>query len=154
MSIFGKLDAATVKTNPFFVEQGEYEAEVTACNFNVNKDNIKQLRIEYTITSAESTYRDYKVVTFIDLVDAEMTNEQLALMPTAELTKIRRNMALLKRTLCGSDGNDRQHGLGVDVDDLNGDNWDPETVKGTKVNLGITNFGTDGVQVKWVNTRD
>jgi hypothetical protein len=153
MSIFGKLDAANIPTNPFWVEKGEYSAEVTKAEYKFNRDQQKQLFIEYTITSPESQFLDSKVPQFFTLVDPEMTQEAFAMLPAEEQKAIRRTNSALKRTLCGNDNNPKQRGLGVNPDDLNDENWDPGTLVGTKVDLAINNYGatSEGVAVRWVN---
>lgn len=153
MSLFGKLDAANIPTNPFWVEKGEYSAEVTGAKYKTTQKGDRQLHIEYTITDEASAFVDYKVVQFFTLVDAEMTAEQFALLPTDEQQKIRRTMSALKRTLCGNEGNPSQRGLGVNSDELNDAEWDPASLVGTKVNIGVNNYGTsnEGVAVRWVN---
>lgn len=156
MSIFGKLDAANIPTNPFFVEKGEYSAEVTRAEFKTNRDGNKQLHIEYTITDETSQYLDSKIVQFFTLVDPEMTQEKFDLLPADEQKKIRRDMSSIKRTLCGNENNTSQKGLGVNADDLNSDDWNPEVVVGTKVRLAVNNYGptNEGVAIRWVNLDD
>jgi hypothetical protein len=153
MSIFGKLDAANIPTNPFWVEAGEYSAEVTKAQYKTNRNDQKQLLIEYTITSPESQFLDSKVAQFFTLVDSEMTQEAFTLLPIDEQKNIRRTMSALKRTLCGNDSNSKQRGLGVEPDDLNDEDWNPEVLVGTKVDIAVANYGSsnEGVNVKWVN---
>jgi hypothetical protein len=153
MSIFGKLDAAAIPTNPFFVEEGEYTAEVTAASFKDNRDGQKQLHIEYTIADEESQFYNSKVKQFFTLVDPELTLEAFQLLPAEEQRNIRRTNSTIKRTLCGNDGNEKQKGLGVSPDDLNDSNWNPAVLIGTKVNLAVNNYGSgkEGVAVRWVN---
>jgi hypothetical protein len=156
MSIFGKMDAATIPTNPFFVEKGEYPAEVTKAEYKTNRDDVRQLSIEYTITDETSSFDKQRVSHFFDLPDANMTQADMMLLPPDEQKKIRRTMSNIKRTLCGNDGNDKQKGLGVDPDDLNSDDWTPDGLVGTKVILAVNNYGKDqqGVAVQWVNLRE
>jgi hypothetical protein len=156
MSIFGKLDAAKIPTNPFFVEAGEYEAEVTGAKYKDKSDGGRQLIIEYTITDDSSEYIDSKVAQFFNLPDSELTAEAFELLPADEKKSIRRTMSAIKRTLCGNEGNDRQKGLGVSADDLNDETWNPEVLIGTKVHLAVNNYGqtNEGVNVKWVNLRN
>lgn len=156
MSIFGKLDAANIPSNPYFVEQGEYEGEVTRADFKNNRDGERQLHIEYTITNEDSQYLDSKVVQFFTIVDPEMTQEKFDLLPADEQKKIRRNMSALKRTLCGNEHNTSQKGLGVNSDDLNDEAWDPKSLVGTKVKFAVNNYGTtnEGVAIRWVNLAD
>lgn len=153
MGIFGQLDAQNIPTNPFFVEAGEYSAEVTKAQYKVNKDQQMQLFIEYTINNEDSQYLDSKVVQYFTLVDSEMTAEAFALLPGEEQKNIRRTMSALKRTLCGNDNNSSQKGLGVNPDDLNDPDWKPEVLVGTKVDIGVANYGAtnEGVNVRWVN---
>jgi len=153
MSIFGQLDAANIPTNPFWVEKGDYSAEVTKAQYKTNRDGNKQLFLEYTITSEDSQFLDSKVVQYFTLVDPEMTQESFGLLPADEQKSIRRTMSALKRTLCGNDSNPAQKGLGVNPNDLNDANWNPEVLVGTKVDIGISNYGAtnEGVNVRWVN---
>lgn len=152
MSIFGKLDAQNIPSNPFFVEKGEYSAEVTKAEYKTNRDEKRQLVIEYTINDSDSQYFDSKVSKYYDLVDSEMTSETFALLPAEEQKTVRRNLSSLKNALCG---NGRNKGLGVEVDDLNDENWDPAIMVGTKVDLAVSNYGPngDGVNVKWANVQ-
>lgn len=153
MSIFGKLDAATIPTNPFFIEAGEYEGEVTKGAYKKNRDGQRQLFIEYTITDESSAYDGKTVTDFFTLVDEDMTLEMLELLPADEKAKIRKNISALKRRLCGNSGNSSQAGLGVEENELNDPDWDPASLVGTKVNLAISNWGAnnEGVNLKWVN---
>lgn len=151
MSIFGDLDAATIKTNPFFIEKGDYPAEVTVAKFQTNRDEERQLYIQYTINDELSEYDKYKPAKTYTLVPEGFTAADLAVLPANDIKKIKRDLASLKRDLCGNPGNDRQKGLGVNLEDLNDPNWKPEVLVGTKVILGIRNFGDDGVNIQWVN---
>jgi hypothetical protein len=155
MSIFGKMDAETIPTNPYFVAAGDYSATVTKAEFRNNRDQEKQLFIEYTIDDEESPFLDSKVGQYFTLVDSEMTPEIFATLPAGDQKKIRQRLASLKRTLCGNDGNDSQPGLGVNPEDLNSDSWDPAVLLGTKVDLSISNYGSgnppQGVNVRWAN---
>lgn len=148
MSIFGKLDAANIPTNAYFVEAGEYTAQITKAEIKVNKSDQRQLHIVYTIIDEDSSYKDSTVQQFLNLVDPDLTLEILATLPAEEQRSIRRNNSNLKKTLCG-DG--RYPGLGVDPDDLNDDNWSPEFLIGTEVDLSVTNWGSDGVNVRYAN---
>lgn len=152
MSLFGKLDAANIPTNPFFIEKGDYSAEVTKAQYKTNRDQQKQLVIEYTITDEESQFLDSRASKYYTLVDSEMTQEMFELMPADEKKKIRQAMAALKRDLCGNDNNPSQKGLGISMDDLN-DDFNPEILVGTKVQIGISNYGAnnEGVNIRWVN---
>ncbi len=154
MSLFGKLDAANIPTNSFFVAAGDYSATVTVGEYRNKRDgNGRQLHIEYQITDPESEYLDSKVGQFFDLVDADMTAETFELLPADEKKKIRKTNSAIKRTLCGNPGRDDQPGLGVTEDDLNDPEWDPKSLVGTDVDLTIYNFGpnNDGVGVRYVN---
>jgi hypothetical protein len=151
MSIFGQLDAENIPSNPNFIEKGEYSAEVTKALFKDNRDGNRQLVIEYTITEDGSQYDKYKPTQYFNLIDSEMTAEAFALLPAEEKRKIQQVNAKIKRTLCGTTGSSTQKGLGVDPSDLNDPNWNPEVIMGTKIKLGISNFGSDGVNVQWVN---
>ncbi len=156
MSIFGQLDAETVTTNPFFVEEGEYTGEVTKAFYKTNRNDVRQLVIEYTINNEDSAFLDSKVSHYFDLPDKDMTLESMSLLPADEQKKIRKNMSNVKRTLCGNDGNPNHKGLGVSAADLNDPNWSPEIVVGTKVNFAVNNYGptNQGVAIKWVNLAD
>lgn len=155
MSIFGKLDAANIPTNPFWVEAGEYSAEITDGKYQFSKKKeVRQLVIEYTIDDDSSEFLDSKVAQFFDLVDPEMTPEDFELLPSEDKKSIRRSNAALKRTLCGN--NQGRGGLGVDANDLNDPEWDPKSIVGLKVNIGVNNFGptNEGVAVRWVSLRE
>ena len=150
MSIFGKLDAAKIPASPYFVEQGEYSAEVNKAEYRKNRDGDRQLFIEYVITNEDSLFNNRRVGVFFTLVDPEMGEADFLTLPPADQATIHRNITNLKRALCGY-GNNK--GLGVTVEDLNDDNWDPAILKGLKVDLAISNYGADnqGVNVKWAN---
>lgn len=156
MSIFGELDAAQVSTNPYFIEGGEYAAEVIEAKYKENRDGVRQLYIQYILTDTDSEYVGQKPSHFFNLVADDMTAEKFALLPAEEKKKIRLAMATLKKTLCGSDGNANHKGLGVPVDDLNDKDWNPAVLVGTKVMLGIANGGTNNeyVNIRWVNLAD
>lgn len=156
MSIFGKIDAANVKTNPGHVEPGIYSAQVTDARINVSENGNRQLIIVYTIDNEDSMYLDKKVTKFYFLPDPDLDEEKLLLLPADEQKKIMRNVSNLKRDLCGNAVNSQQRGLGVDPDELNGDDWDPKSLIGSKVNISITNYGptNEGVNIKWVNLAD
>lgn len=153
MSIFGKLDAANIPTNPFWVEKGEYSAEVVAAAYKTNRDGQRQLFLQYQINDQESQFLDSKVQHYFNLIDPDMTAEMFALLPGDEQKKLRQAMANVKKTLCGADGNEKQPGLGVDPDDLNDDDWKPDVLVGTPVRIAIDNWGAknEGVNIKWVN---
>ena len=69
MSIFGQLDAAKIKTNPLYIEAGEYEAEVVKAEFRTrNSDNARQIYFQYQITQEESKYNGKKASQFFTLV--------------------------------------------------------------------------------------
>jgi hypothetical protein len=153
MSIFGKLDAENISTNPFKIDQGEYSAEVTKAYYKPNRNDVRQLLIEYTINDPESEFLDSKATKFFDLPDENLDEEALELLPPEEKRKIRRNLSSLKIALCGRDGYANQPGLGVSPDDLNDESWTPETLVGRKVTLAISNYGAnnEGVNVRWAN---
>lgn len=156
MGLFGKLDAANIPSNPFFIEKGDYSATVTKALFKANREGARQLVIEYTIDDEDSEYLDKKASQYFTLPDADMTPEAFELLPSEEKKRIRATLSSMKRTLCGNDASSTQNGLGVDPDDLNDENWNPEVLLGTKVNIGIGNYGAnnEGVNVRWVNLRD
>jgi hypothetical protein len=150
MSIFGKLDAAKIPASPYFIEAGEYSAVVNKAEYRNNRDGDRQLFIEYLISDEDSLFHNKRVGVFFALVDPDLTEEDFTLLPTAEQATIHRNITNLKRAMCGY-GNNK--GLGVTVEDLNSDDWDPAVLKGLAVNLAINNWGADnqGVNVKWAN---
>lgn len=149
MSLFGKLDADNIPSNPFFIEKGEYEAEITDAKFNV-REGKRQLLITFSITDENSSYFEYKATKYFDLVDPNLTAEDLALLPAADQREIRRQLSSVKNALCG---NGRNKGLGVDPDDLNSEDWDPKVLVGTKVEMAVSNYGPkdQGVNVRWAN---
>lgn len=151
MGIFGQLDAENIPANPFFIEAGDYAAEVTDGKYSKDKNGKKQLVIEYTIDDENSTFNNKKATRYYPLTDDDMTAEMFKLLPVAEQATIQRNMSTLKRDLCGR--NERQPGLGIPAEDLNDPNWDPAVLRGLKVNISISNFGEDGVNVRYVNLR-
>lgn len=153
MSIFGKLDAEQITTNPFFVEKGEYNAEVTAAEYKFNRDGQRQLFLQYTISEPDSEYDGSKLNQYFDLVDEDMTAEKFELLPAEAKKTAKRNNANLKKTLCGIDGSDKYHGLGVTPDELNNEDWTPASLKGTKIMVGVSNYGPNntGVNIQWVN---
>ena len=155
MSLFGKLDAELISTNPFKVDKGEYEATVVEARYNTNKNDVRQLVIQYEITNEDSEFKGNKVAHYLDLVDSDMTQEKLEMMPADEKKKIRMSLAKLKKTLCGNEGNVNHKGLGVDINDLNED-WNPEILVGTAVRLGINTNGKNNeyTNVQWVNLQD
>lgn len=151
MSIFGQIDVATIKTNQYFIEAGEYSAEVTKAYFKENRNGQKQLVITYTINNEDSVYLDKPVSQYFTLPDPNLTAESFELLPVDEKKKIQGTLSSMKRTLCGNAANARQKGLGVNPDDLNDPEWNPETLVGTKVDLSIGNYGDEGVSIRWVN---
>lgn len=154
MSIFGKLDAASIKTNPYFIEAGEYEAEVVKAEYRKNRDDQNQLFIQYQITSEESMYKGRRASQYFTLPDADLDEEKFALLPVDEQNSIMKVITAMKRTLCGNSANANQKGLGVDENELNGDDWEPGSLVGTKIVLGISNYGEEGVNVRFVNLQD
>lgn len=151
MGIFGKLDAAAVKTNPFFIEEGTYEAEVTKAEYKINRDGAKQLVLQYTIDESESAFNGKTASQYFTLPDENLDAETFLLLPPDERAKTDKVLSSLKRTLCGNAANQTQRGLGVSEDDLNEDDWDPKSLVGTRINLGISNWGAEGVNIKFVN---
>jgi hypothetical protein len=152
VSIFGQLDAANIKTNPLFIEAGEYEAEVTKAEFRKRaSDDARQLYFQYTITQEESKYNGKKASQFFTLVSSDMTAEMLAELPVDEQEKIEKSNSALKRVLSGTAGFANQKGLGVSEEDLNNPEWTPESLIGLKIILTISNYNTDGVNVRSVN---
>lgn len=153
MSVFGKLDAQNIPANPFKIDQGEYSAEITDAKYKTNRDDARQLVIEFTINDPDSEFLDSKATKYFDLVDPEMTQVAFDLLPAEEKKNVKRNMSSLKNFLCGSG---RNKGLGIDADDLNADDWNPASLIGIKVDLAITNYGptNDGVNVRWANIQE
>lgn len=156
MSIFGKLDAMNIPNDPFFVKEGEYPAVVTDIKFKDSEDRGRKLIIEYTIDDETSQYNGFRVGQVHSLVDPELTEEAFELLPATEKQKIIRDMSNTKKALCGSDTIAAHTGLGVNPDDLNSDDWDPTTLKGTRVDLAVNNFGekNERFSVRWANLRD
>jgi len=153
MSLFGQLDAANIPSNPFFVAEGIYEAEVTKGEYSTSKTGNRQLHIEYTINNEDSQYLDSKLHHYFTLVDADMTAEKFALLPTEEQQKLRKSNSKIKQVLCGNDANSTQNGLGVDPEDLNDKNWDPKSLLGIPVEISVANNGekNEYTNIKWVN---
>lgn len=153
MSIFGKLDAENVPSNPFWVAKGEYESEITDAKFGTNRDNQRQLIIEFTINDKESQFIDQKVKKYFDLVDVDFDTDKFELLPPEEQKRTRIRISSLKNALCG---NGKNKGLGVDPSELNDEHWNPETLKGIQCDIAISNYGTnnEGVNVRWANIRD
>jgi hypothetical protein len=140
MSIFGRMDATTVSTNPYKIDAGDYEAEVTGAEFGTNRDGGRQLVIEYTITSEESEFKGNKAKEYFPMVDEDLTLEMFEMLPPEEQKKIRTSNANLKGRLCGR--SEKNKGLGVAEDDLNDASWSPSVLKGIPVRLGISNGST------------
>lgn len=156
MGIFGKLDAAAVPANPFWVAAGEYSAEVTKAEYSViqkgNNAGTRQIHIEYTIN--DEAYLDSRLHQYFALVDEDMTEEMFEMLPDEEKNKLRKANAKIKQTLCGNGTN--QPGLGVDEMELNDDNWDPKSLVGTKVDIAVANGGDKNqyVNIRWVNKQE
>ena len=151
MSIFGQLDAKAIPASPYYIAQGEYSAEVTKAEYRIRKETQeRQLFLEFTIDDEESLFHNKKAAKFFDLVDPELTNEKLMMLPASEQATTHKNLATLKRALCGFNN---VKGLGVDPDDLNDENWSPATLQGLKVIITVTNWGPDNqnVNVKYAN---
>ncbi len=154
MSLFGKLDAANIPTNPFKVDAGTYSAVVTVGEYRQKKDNGgRQLHIEYQINDPDSEFNNRKVGQYFDLVDESMTEEQMDLLPPDEKSKIKKTNSAIKRTLCGNASRDDQPGLGLTEDDLNDPDWTPEQLVGLNVDVTVYNYGTnnDNTGVRFVN---
>jgi hypothetical protein len=141
MSVFGKLDAKTVSTNPYFIKAGDYEGEILNAEYATNRDDVRQLVIEYVITTEDSPYNGSRTKEYFPMVSENMTQEMFDMLPPEEQKKIRTNNANLKKRLCGY--NDKNTGLGVSEDDLNDENWTPAALKGISVRLGISNGNND-----------
>lgn len=156
MSIFGKLDAESVSSNPYKVEKGVYEAEITKFEFRKSSNDQRQLFLETVITDPDSEFCDDKVNKYYFLPDEDMDQEKFDALPSDERKRIRKNMAVVKRDLCGNDARADQKGLGIDPSDLNDPNWDPSPLVGTKVTIGVSNFGANGngVNMQWINLRE
>lgn len=156
MSIFGQLDAASISSNPFKVEKGIYPAEVTKFEFRQTQKGTRQLFLEVVITDDESEFIDDKVNKYYFLPDEDLDQEKFDQLPADERKRIRKNMATIKKDLCGNESREDQKGLGVDPNDLNDPDWNPQTLVGTKVTIGVNNFGANGngVNLQWINLRD
>jgi hypothetical protein len=156
MSIFGQLDAASVSSNPYKVEKGIYPAEVTKFEFRQARSGSRQLFLETVIRDEESEFDGERVNKYYFLPDADMTQEKFDALPADEKKRVRKNMATLKKDLCGTEGREDQKGLGIDVNELNDPDWDPTVVVGTPVTIGVTNFGANGngVNLQWINLRE
>ncbi len=156
MSIFGQLDSASIPTNPYWIEEGEYPGEVTKSEFGVNKQNKKQIVLQYTIDDEGTRFHGKRTTQYFEIADPDMTIEDFKMLPSSEQDKILKTLSSLKRTLCGNSANAAQKGLGVLEEELNDPEWDPTVLVGTKINMGIGNSGDSGqyVNVRWVNLRD
>lgn len=153
MSVFGKLDAASVSSNPYKVEKGIYPAEITKFEFRQTKNDQRQLFLECQIEDMDSEYDDERVNKYYFLPDENMDQETFDAFPSDEKKRIRKNMATLKRDLCGSETRTDQKGLGVDPEDLNDPDWNPATLVGTKVTIGVNNY-RDNTNLNWINLRE
>ena len=154
MSLFGKLDAANVKTNPLYIEAGEYPAEVTKAEFRVNRSGERQLFLQYTIVDEDSKYHNKRASQFYTLPPADLDAEGLEILREADAKaaeKIESTISGMKRTLSGTSGFAAHRGLGVPEEDLNDPEWTPEGLVGTKIILTISNYGLDGVNIRMVN---
>lgn len=156
MSIFGKLDAASVSSNPFKVEKGVYPAEVTKFEFRQTAKGQRQLFLETIITDDDSEFNDERVNKYYFLPDDDLDEEKFEALPSDEKKRVRKNLATLKKDLCGNEARPDQKGLGIDPNDLNDPNWDPTPYVGTKVTIGVSNFGANGngVNLQWINLRE
>jgi hypothetical protein len=155
MSVFGKMDAASIPNNPFFVEKGEYSAIITDASIGRNKDDVRQLTIKYEITDENSDYYEKPLTQWFTLVDEDMDEEQIRLLDPDTRKQIRRAQINLKKTLCGQPQLGRK-GLGVDENDLNGDDWNPKVLVHKEVNIAVYNYGPDsmGVGIQWVELKE
>ncbi len=152
MSIFGKMDAAKVKTNPYYVEAGDYFGEIVEADIRTKRDSDdRYLYIQFEILDEESAFKGSKPTLRQDLPAADLTEEVMASLPADDQAKIRRDMTTVKNILCG---NNRFPGLGIDPEDLNDPDWHPKVLKGLKVNFTVRNFGEDGVQISYANIAD
>jgi hypothetical protein len=156
MSIFGQLDAANIPANPYWIEEGEYPAQVTKAYYKTKPDGDRQLIIVYTINDENSQFNGKPATQFFNLVAEDMTAEKFELLPADEKQRIHNTNAAIKRTLCGNPANTSQRGLGVDQEELNDDSWQPESLVNKNVIIGISNFGKEnqGVNVRWVNLNE
>lgn len=155
MGLFGKLDAANIPTNFFYVAAGDYSATITVAEYRNKRDQSGiQLHIEYQIDDPDSEFLDSRISQYFDLVDPDMTEEEFDNLPADEKKKIRKTNSSIKRTLCGS-GRDDQPGLGVTEDNLNDPEWDPKSLVNSKVDLTIYNYGpkNEGVGIRYVNVQ-
>jgi|SRR3990170_1071550 len=155
MSIFGELDAEKIPTNPFWVEEGEYRAQITKAEISQNKDGTKtNLIIAFTILNADSEFEGKEVRQYLQIYP-ELTKESYKLLPVEERKIINRNMTNLKKLLCGQPEMERK-GLGVDPAELDSDEWDPKTLVNLEVNIAVQNSGEEGqyTNLKWANLAD
>lgn len=151
MSIFGKLDAALVKTDPFFIAAGDYYASITASEVKIYEEK-PQFVITYKINDASSPYNNFSARKIYNLPDPDMTQEDYELLSGKERQRLDTAMASLKRDLCGRDEDPEDNGLGVDPNDLNNPEWNPASLVGLEVIISINNYGANnsGVGVKRV----
>ncbi len=156
MSIFGQLDAASISSNPFLIEQGTYNAVISKAEFRTREDKPRQFILEYTIDDENSSFNAFKIQKYYNLVDEKMTAEDFAMLPPSEQQTLKRNLANLKKDLCGNEANAQQIGLAINPNDLNDPEWDPSVLMGTSVTIGIVNFGEnkERMDVRWVNKND
>jgi hypothetical protein len=141
MGIFGQLDAKKIKDNPFFVEEGEYRAQIVKAFIQENKQKEKhQLIIEYKITDGRNKGKNVR-----DWFDVfpEITEEEYFDLDEEAQGAIDAANSAVKRRLCGfTVGKKEYPGLGVDVEDLD-DSWDPKSLVDLEVDIGVVNRGDD-----------
>lgn len=150
MGIFGSLDANSIPDNPFWVEQGEYRAQVTNAFFqDSKKEGQKQLVICYTIVDKQSKYFNREVRDWFDFYP-DIDEETYKSMNGAEQAQVDRTLGAIKRRLCGIARKEDSRGLGVTPEELNED-WEPKVLVDTEVNIGVVNSGDDNefTNVKW-----
>lgn|SRR5512138_398605 len=153
MSIFGKIDAESVSSNPFKVDRGIYPGEVTKFEFRTTSNGNRQLFLETVIEDSESEFDGERVNKTYFLPDDDMDAEKLETLPSDERRRVKKNMATIKKDLCGEPGNITRRGLGIDPNDLNDPNWSPSPVVGSKVIFGVNNY-KENSNIAWINLRD
>jgi hypothetical protein len=146
MSIFGNLDAALVKTDPFFIPAGDYYATITAAEVKIYEEK-PQFVITYKINDPSSQYNSFSARKIYTLPDPNMTQEDYELLSGKDRQRLDTAMSSLKRDLCGRDEDDEDNGLGVDPDDLNNPEWNPASLVGLEVVISINNYGANNTGV-------
>jgi hypothetical protein len=153
LSIFGKLDAESISSNPFKVDDGIYEGEVTKFEFRETRTGQRQIFLRVVIKEEESMFDGQGVDKTYWLPDADMDQEMLNSLPDDEKKRTLQNMATVKKDLCGEEGNTRRQGLAIDPNDLNDPDWDPKFMVGTPVMIGVKVY-KDKSQIQWINKRE